>query len=224
MNTSLLIFTVIATLALIFAVYCGIKLYDISSSFVPIIRHGALPLGIIISIVAILVCARPTIEEEVNITIPATVMMVSAIAMMIVGFICSIINDHVSKHDPEKEVLSFAGPFILDLIGGLITAVAVGCSVAMGSSFSMVAMPAIPLFLIKEKVALIFRYKDEWSRKKVILDIALPLILIVPISVGLTFLFSRDAMFDASMISVTCGYLAYHSAFHAYFIAKSFKK
>jgi hypothetical protein len=26
------------------------------------------------------------------------------------------------------------------------------------------------------------------------------------------------------MISVTCGYLAYHSAFHAYFIAKSFKK
>ena len=223
MNPNLVIFTLVASIAMIFAVYCGIKLYDISSAFVPILRHGAIPAGIIISLAAILVCARPTIEAETDLTGPMGVMMISAIVMMIFGFAFSIINDHVSKHSEEKS-LSFGGPFTLDLLGGIITAIAVGCSVAMGSSFSMMAITAIALFLIKEKVALIYRYKDEWSRGKVMADIAVPLALIPLVSFGITFLCSRSVAQDAILISITCGYLAYHSAFHAYFLAKSLKK
>ena len=223
MNVSLVIFVLATTIAMIFAVYCGIKLYDISSSFVPIIRHGAIPLGILLSIFAVLACARPTIEEEMNVVVPATVLMAAAIALMIIGFILSTINDRVSKHDKEKS-LPFAGPFTLDLIGGLITAVCVGCIFAMGASFAMIAAPAIALFLIKEKVALIYRYKDEWSRKKVILDIAIPLLLIPIVSFGLSFLCAKSVMQDAIFISIACGYLVYHSAFHAYFLVKNIRK
>ena len=224
MNQSLVIFTLIATIAMILAVYCGIKLYDISSSFVPAIKHGAHPLGIILSLVAIFACAKPIIEEETDIVIPATVMMVATIAFMIIGFILSIIRDHVSKHDPEKSSLPFGGPFTIDLIGGIITAGAVGCSVAMGSSFALLAITAIAFFLIKEKVALIFRYMDEWSRKKVVLDVAIPLILIPLVSFGMTFLCSRSIVMDATLIAITCGYLMYQTAFHAYFIVKNLKK
>lgn len=223
MNSQLIIFASIVSVALILAVYCGIKLYDISSSFVPVIKHGAIPAGVGLSIVAVLAIARPTIEEETDITLPATTMIVAAIAFMILGFIFSMINDRVSKHDEEKS-LPFGGPFTLDLLGGLLTAGAVGCSMAMGASFALVSATAIMLFLIKEKVALIYRYKDEWSRKKVIADVAIPLIMIPLASVGMTFLCSHSIMQDAIMISVTCGYLAYHSAFHVYFLVKNLKK
>ena len=224
MNTSLVIFTLIASIAMIFAVYCGIKLYDISSSFVPVLKYGAHPLGIILSLVAVFACAKPIIEEETDIVIPATVMMVASIAFMIFGFILSVIRDHVSKHDPEKSSLPFGGPFTIDLIGGLLTAGAVGCSVAMGSSFALIAVVAIAFFLIKEKVALIFRYMDEWSRKKVVLDVALPLILIPLVSFGMTFLCSHSVVQDATLIAITCGYLLYQSAFHGYFIVKNLRK
>ena len=223
MNTSLVIFTLIVTIAMIFAVYCGIKLYDISSSFVPIIKHGAIPVGVLLSIVAVVFCARPTIEDEIDITLPATTMMVAAIGFMILGFIFSMINDHVSKHG-EKKSLPFGGPFTLDLLGGLLTACAVGCSVAMGSSFAMISATAIALFLIKEKVALIYRYKDEWSRKKVIIDIAIPLVMIPLVAFGMTFLCSKSVMLDANLIAIACGYLVYHSAFHTYFLVKNLKK
>ena len=224
MNPSLVIFTAVSTIAMVFAIYCGIKLYDISSSFVPIIRHGAFPLGIIIAMCAVFACARPTIEEETDIIMPATVMMITAVALMIQGFICSLINDSVSKHDPEKSSLPFAGPFTLDMIGGLITAGAIACSFAMGASFALFAVTAIMLFQIKEKVALIFRYKDEWSRGKVVADIAIPLFIIPFAAFGMTFLFSKSAAMDAIYIAIACGYLVYQSAFHAYFIAKQFKK
>ncbi len=223
MNLSLVIFTLIVTIAIIIAVYCGIKLYDISSSFVPVIKHGAIPVGILLSIVAVVFCARPIIEDEINITLPATTMVVAAIGFMIFGFIFSMINDHVSKHD-EKKSLSFGGPFTLDLLGGLLTAGAVGCSVAMGSSFALISATAIALFLIKEKVALIYRYKDEWSRKRVVADIAIPLALIPLVAFGMTFLCSRSVMLDANLIAITSGYLVYHSAFHAYFLVKGLKK
>ena len=223
MNLSLVIFTLIVTIAIIFAVYCGIKLYDISSGFVPIIKHGAIPAGILLSIVAVLFCARPIIEEETDITLPATTMVVAVIGFMILGFIFSMINDHVSKHDKEKS-LPFGGPFTLDLLGGVITAGAVGCSVAMGSSFALISAPAITLFLIKEKVALIYRYKDDWTRKQVILDVAIPLAMIPLAAFGMTFLCSRSVLLDANLIAIACGYLVYHSAFHAYFLVKSLKK
>lgn len=223
MNTSLMIFTAIVSIGAIIAVYCGIKLYDISSSFVPIIKHGALPLGVIVTVLTIINCAYPTVSEEINITLPATVAAISAIIFMIAGFALSLIKDSLSKHDKDKE-LSFAGPFIVDLIGGLITAGAFGCAFAMGSSFALLAATCFVLFLIKEKVALIYSYKDEWSRKKVIVDIAIPLILIPIVAVSMTFLCSHSVAQDATMIAITCGYLIYHAAFHTYFIAKSIKK
>lgn len=223
MNTALMIFAAIVSIGLIVAVFCGIKLYDISSSFVPVIKHGALPIGVLLTVVTIMTCIYPTVSEETNITLPATVAMITAIFLMIIGFAFSMIKDSITKHG-EDEDLPFVGPFIVDLFGGIITAGAVGCSFAMGSSIALFTATCVALFLIKEKVALIYSYKDEWSRKKVIADIAVPLILIPIASVSMTLLCSQSVAMDAIFIGVTTGYLAYHAAFHTYFIAKSIKK
>ena len=227
---SLMIFALIVSIALIFAVYCGIKLFDIGSTYISIIRHASIPLGIILSFIAVVNCALPTIGEEVDKTLPYIVIIFTGIALMIIGFVLSLIYDIIAKHkdekgkDKDKKSLPFAGPFVLDLLGGIITAGAVGCSFAIGASFSMMAATAIALFLIMEKVALVYRYKDDWSRKKIIIDIAVPLLLIPIVSALMTFICAKNATQDAILVLICCGYLVYHSAFHIYFIAKKLIK
>ncbi len=126
--------------------------------------------------------------------------------------------------EDDGKTVPFVLPMLLDIVGGIITSVAVGFSFAIGASYGLLAVTAITLYLIMEKVAMVYRYEGDWSRKKIITDVSLTTVMIPFIAIGLSFLCNKSIEQDATFIAISCGYLLYHTAFHAYSIVKKIRK
>lgn len=220
-----ILYTGLIGLAMVIAVACALKLFDINSSFSPVLRKISIPFAIIISIITVFVFALPITGEFFDLGIFSTIVFISCLAYLAINFGLSCVIDAIiarqkkdKKAKPAVALLTF-----IDFLGGIITGFGFGACF-YSSGVGILSAVALALFLIIEKTAIVFRYEGDWSRKQIITNLAITLLIIPLVAVGMIWYCSSNIQTGAILLALGCGYLLYRSAYHLFFIAKSHKK
>lgn len=224
MNT-FIIAAIVASLIVV-AAAIGLKLFDIGSDFSPIISKVSIPAAILLSLITVFLIAFPTMtEEKFDMGVFSAIVFCSMIALTALGKIASKIIDAIMarKKRKKKSKLPFFPLTLIDTLGGIVAGVAFAGFLFNGSLVYLSAM-ALALFLIMEKAAIVMRYEDDWSRKQIISNVAISLIVIPIVSALVTWLLGFNYTVAISVLAFGCGYLLYRTGYHLFFIAKSHKK
>ncbi len=220
-----ILYTGIIGLAMVIAVACALKLFDINSDFSPLIRKVSVPLAIIISVLNVFVFAMPIVDEYFDLGVFSSTIFVSCLAYFIIGYALSVCIDAImAKQNNKKKAKPAVVPLtLLDLLGGILAGFGLGACF-FSNGIGILAAVAIGLFLIIEKAAIVFRYQGSWTRKQIISNLAITLLVIPIVAACVIWLTSSNVQIGTILLALGCGYLLYRSAFHLFFIAKSYKK
>ena len=220
-----ILYTALVGLAMVIVVGCALKLFDINSDFSPILRKVSVPFAIIISLITIIAFAIPLTSEFYDFGTFFVMAFLSGIAYLVIGYALSYFIDKY-KSMPKKDKKSkpaVAQLTTLDALGALVTGFGFGaCFYSKDVGF--LTAVALALFLIIEKAAIVFRYQGEWSRQQIINNLIITLLIIPIAGAAVAAISSSSLRTGATYLAFGCGYLLYRSAYHLFFIAKSFKK
>lgn len=216
----------LVALAMVVAVACALKLFDMNSDFAPILRKISVPFAIIISVVVICVFVFPLISESAfDLSAFAALIFISCISNCVVGYLISIFIDKIiAKYRKAKKFKPAVLPLtLLDSVGALLAGFGLGgCFYSNGTG--ILAAVALGLFLLAEKVAIVRRYQNEWTRRQIITNLAITLAIIPLVVLAVIYFCSLNLAAGLTLLALGCGYLLYRVAFHLFFIAKSLKK
>ena len=220
-----ILYTGLVGLAMVIAVACALKLFDIGSSFASVLHKLSVPFAIIISVITVFVFALPITGEFFNLGVFSTIIFISCLAYLVINFGLSCAIDAIiarqkknKKAKPAVALLTF-----LDVLGGILAGFGFGACF-YSSGVGILSAVAIALFLIVEKAAIVIRYENDWSRKQIVTNLAISLLVIPLVAAGMIWFCSSNMHTGAVLLALGCGYLLYRSAYHLFFIAKSHKK
>ncbi len=216
----------LVALAMVAAVACALKLFDMNSDFAPILRKISIPFAIIVSLIIICIFVFPLIgESDFDIGVFAALIFISCVVNCAIGYFVSILIDRIiaKSKKAKKFKPAVVSLTLLDLVGALLAGLGLGgCFYSKG--IGMLAAVALGLFLLMEKVAVVRRYQNEWTRQQIITNLAITLIVIPLAVLAVIFFCSLNLSAGLTLLALGCGYLFYRVAFHLFFIAKSLKK
>lgn len=224
----LIIATAIATVALVFVTVCAIKLFDMGSSFASLMKMANIPLAILFTVVAVFAFAMPIVSEEADTSLASLIALAGFLAFFAFGKISSHLLEAPKQLKSSKKKSEYLIPFgkatFFDVIGGIFAGFAVGSCFLLGTGLGYLTTTVLGLFVIIEKVALLTRYTEDWSNKKIYANMSMALLAIPIMAVATVWTTSNFASIAIYVSSVGLSYFLYRAAFQGYFLVKKLKK
>lgn len=221
---NLVLFAAIATIFAIFAIFCGIKLFDLGSTLSdPIRRYGGF-LAVIFAFVAIfnfLIVDALELKDGgfIALVIVSTIAALCLVSALIDSARLRLTKGRTTSLKKQLALGSF------DVLGGLATGVAIGCSFALTSGAGILSLCALILFMISRKVAIIYLYQNaHYSRRANAVTLVISL-CVIPIVAPLVCAFLQaNTSAVAFALSLAAGYFGYLSLAQLLEIVKKYQK
>lgn len=239
MNEQIMLVSALIVLAS-FVVFCGIKLFTMGSDLATIIHKYGLGLGLLFLLAAVFAFLLPNATTVLG--WPLTILLVVLICtgLILIEHELSICrhyllsaacldNSHVkhvkgAKRHRSPRLAALIGLNLFGIFGGILDGIAIGASFLPGIGSGMVALSAMALLVILQKVACIQDVENKLSEKQVVFYIALSLI-VTPVTAIVTYIFTRSQYAYASVYeAIAASYFIYLTIWNFYFIVKNRKK
>lgn len=213
------------------AVLCGLKLFDIGSSFADFIRKYGPVLGVIFAVVAIFnFLLKDTLDiTDGNYTL--WMIVVGMVGFAFLGFVMNLTKKTLltpkrkeSRKRSHVSKLSISAVAVMDIIAGCIAGATAGISFTLNFGTGFVTLCSLVLLQIIGKVATIRRYQDaNFTRGENITVLVLSL-LASPIMAALVNMWARPRYHHVGIfMALAIGYLAYLGIYQVILIVKKFQ-
>lgn len=211
-----------------FVIFCGLKLFDMRSTFSEPIRRFGPALGLVFLTVAIFnFLLKDTFELMKDEYVPLVV-IVSMLAFSFVGFLSDISKRNLlvpkrkeSRRRGRMSNLSVVAIGIIDALAGCVTGAVAGLSFVLNFGTGIVVLCSLILLQIVSKVASIRRYQDAFMSRRENITVLAVSLLASPITAILVNAWARPRYHHVGVLmAVAVGYLAYIGLYHLVLIVK----
>ncbi len=211
-----------------FVIFCGLKLFDMRSTFSEPIRRFSPALGLVFLTVAIFnFLLKDTFELMKDEYVPL-VIIVSMLAFSFLGFLSDISKRNLlvpkrkeSRRRGRMSNLSVIAIGVIDTLAGCVTGAVAGLSFVLNFGTGIVVLCSLILLQIVSKVSSIRRYQDAFMSRRENITVLAVSLLASPIAAILVNAWARPRYHHVGVLmAVAVGYLAYIGLYHLVLIVK----
>lgn len=216
---------IVANLAAVFVVFCGIKLFDMGSDFAAIIRRYGLFLGIILTLAAAFGFVLPDVLDIIDGNQVFGITFTTLIVLLALGFCRDTICRRLLAKKRTRKENTVVAIGVIDIVGGIISGLALGVSFSLRTGTGLMVLCAWILFQIILWVARIQRYqKAHFTRRDIIIIFAISLCT-VPVVAIIVALIAREGYTHVGFfLAMLLAYLLYLGLFQIILVVKKLQK